>query len=229
MDDLSTIRILRTLNVPIKEIKKLLNQDKLGDIGQLLETKDQSLDEEIEKLLYYKQSIRFLQEAMKDFDGESSIQLRKRPKLYSVIIESVIDDFDVSLLNTTDTILKELERYNLWFSFSQNISIVSKEDLEEGNYHTYLSNGIISYTPLNAKLKSIQTKMYNEELCMFKTAIITDESYRSIDKHYEAMKAWSQTHGYLIKGNSMEINIYNQKNRNYIQIWIPVKKKTANR
>ncbi|MFO7729818.1 MAG: MerR family transcriptional regulator [Spirochaetia bacterium] len=229
MDDLSTIRILRKLDVPIKEIQELLDQDKLDNIDQLLNDKDQLLDEEIQKLKYYRQNVKLLLEAMKDFENESFVQLRMRPKLYSLIIESLIDEFDVSLLNTTDTILKELERYNLWFSFSQNISIVSKENLMKCNYHTYLSNGIISSKPLEAKLKSIETKMYDEELCVFKTAVITDESYRSIDKHYEAMKSWVNRHGYVINGNSMEINIYNQKNRNYIQIWIPVKeKKTDN-
>lgn len=223
MDDLSTIRILRKLNVSIKDIKTLLTQNNLDTISHLLKHKSQSLDEEIQKLLYYKQNIHLLLQSMDDFEEESPVELRMRPKLYSILIESVIDNFDAHLLNKADTILKELQPYNLWFSFSQNISIISKNNILKGDYHSYLSNGIISYKPLKVENANDISKVYEKELCLFKTAVVTDESYSSIDKHYEIMKTWANKHGYIITGDSMEINIYNQKNKNYIQIWIPVK------
>ena len=212
------------MNVPIKDIKENLNHSNLDKTQSLLSNRVENIDEEINKLVYYKQNVQLLLNELSDFADNSSVELRTRPKLFSIIIDSIIDDFESSLLVSTDNILKELQPFNLWFSFSQNISIISKSNLIKGNYHSYLSNGIISHKPLNLKTKNFKSKTYEKELCLFKAVVVTDESYRSIDKHYESMKSWAFSNGFLIDGDGMEVNIYNQKEQSYIQIWIPVKK-----
>lgn len=223
MDELSTIRILRKLNVSIKEIKVLFRQNTLDKVQTLLSEQVLTIDEEIQKLLYYKKNVQLLLNEMNDFKKNASVELKIRPKLYSIIVDSVIDNFENSLLKTTNTILKELQPYNLWFTFSQNISVISQQNLEFGNYHIYSNNGIISQQPLELNTQNIQYKTYPEVLCMFKAVIVTDESFSSIDYHYRSIKSWASKHGFIINGDSMEVNIYNQKNKSYIQIWIPVK------
>lgn len=223
MDELSTIRILRKLNVSIKEIKVLFRQNTLDKVQTLLSDQVLTIDEEIQKLLYYKKNVQLLLNEMNDFKKNPSVELKIRPKLYSIIVNSVIDNFENSLLKTTNTILKELQPYNLWFTFSQNISVISQQNLEFGNYHIYSNNGIISHQPLEFNTQNIQYKTYPKVLCLFKAVIVTDESFSSIDYHYRSIKSWANKHGFIINGDSMEVNIYNQKNKSYIQIWIPVK------
>lgn len=219
-DSLITIRMLRAMGVPIERIHALLTDDSLSDMRELLSSKQKEIDKQLTYLKRLSQKLDFLKDQFQRFEDTVVIELVKSNPSWIFLTDSVMESVDKGFGSKVQQQVRKIGAHQEWLAFCHIISIVSQENLNAGNYHTYLNNGILSTFPMEEDTGIFQK--VEPCFCARKCVIIGRDSYTDLDDHYEQMKAFIHKRGLKIAGNSLEINLYNQYNNHYIEIYIPV-------
>lgn len=219
-DTLATIKILRALGVSIEEITSLLSQDNLNGINNLFYEKRIELKRQMEYLKLLDSKLNFLLREFSDYEDTSKIELRKNPRFWALLTESIMETNNAKIGNMVKDSLNDVNPQQEWLSLCHTISIVSKSNVILGKYHNYLNNGFISTYPIETEKDCLH--IFQPKLCAYKSIIVEGENYNILDENYEKMKEWIKKRNLQICGDSMEINIYNQYKKHYIQLFIPV-------
>lgn len=219
-DSLITIRMLRAMDVPIERIQALLADDSLNDMRELLSSKQQDIDRQLIFLKHLSQKLDFLKDQFQRFEDTDVIELVKSNPSWVFLTESIMESDDKKLGRRVQQQVRKISSDQQWLAFCHIISIVSKENLIAGNYHSYLNNGVLSTFPMDAAAGVFQK--IEPCFCARKYVVIGKNGYTDLDHHYEQMKAFIHKRGLKIAGNSLEINLFNQYNNHYIEIYIPV-------
>ncbi|GGH16172.1 MerR family DNA-binding transcriptional regulator [Paenibacillus segetis] len=220
LDSLITIRMLRAMDVPIERIQALLTDDSLHDMRELLVHKQKDIDRQLIYLKHLSHKLDFLNDKFQRFEERDVIELVQSNPSWVFLTDSVMESTDKKLGSTVQQQLSKISTQQKWLDFCHIISIVSMENLLVGNYHSYLHNGILSTFPMNETAGVF--KKFEPRFCARKCVIISKDCYADLDDHYEQMKAFIRKRGLRIAGSSLEINLFNQYNNHYIEIYIPV-------
>ncbi|MHA0857960.1 MerR family DNA-binding transcriptional regulator [Paenibacillus sp. CMAA1364] len=219
-DSLITIRMLRAMDVPIERIQRLLTDDSLEDLRELLSKKQQEVDQQLTYLKHLSQKLYFLKDQFQRFEDTDVIELVKRNPYWVFLTDSIMESPDKKIGNKVQRNISKISAHQELLAFCHAISIVSMENLMKGNYHSYLNNGILSTFPIEDDMGVFQK--LESCLSVRKCVIIRKEEYNDLDEHYKQMEIFIHKRGLKIAGNSLEINLYNQYNKHYIEIYIPV-------
>ncbi|GIP28554.1 GntR family transcriptional regulator [Paenibacillus sp. J23TS9] len=219
-DSLITIRMLRAMDVPIERIQNLLTSDSLDEIRELIEGKKRDVIRQLTFLKQLSQKLDAMDEQFRRFEDTDTIELVKSNPFWVLLTDSVMESGDKKLGSRVQQQVRSMNVHQEWLAFCHIISVVSKENLESGQYHSYLHNGILSTFPMEENTGIFQrlTPCY----CARKCVVIGREGYAELDEHYDQMKAFIRRRGLQIDGNSLEVNLYNQYNKHYIEMYIPV-------
>lgn len=220
LDSLITIRMLRAMDVPIERIHELLTDDSLNDMHELLVSKQRDIDRQLTYLKNLSQKLDFLKDKFQRFEESDVIELVQSNPSWVLLTDSVMESTDKKLGSKVQQQLSKISAHQEWLAFCHIISIVSMDNLLAGNYHSYLNNGILSTFPMEDDA-GVFVRL-EPCFCARKCVIISKDSYTDLDEHYEQMKTFIHKRGLKIAGNSLEINLYNQYNNHYIEIYIPV-------
>lgn len=220
LDSLITIRMLRAMDVPIERIHALLTDDSLNDMHELLVSKQKDIDRQLTYLKNLSQKLDFLKDKFQHFEESDVIELVQSNPSWVLLTDSVMESTDKKLGSKVQQQLSKISAHQEWLAFCHIISIVSKDNLLTGNYHSYLNNGILSTFPMEDD-EGVFMRL-EPCFCARKCVVISKEGYTALDDHYEKMKTFIHKRGLKIAGNSLEINLYNQYNNHYIEIYIPV-------
>ncbi|MDQ0086708.1 DNA-binding transcriptional MerR regulator [Paenibacillus anaericanus] len=220
LDSLITIRMLRAMDVPIERIHALLTDDSLNDMHELLVSKQRDIDRQLTYLKNLSQKLDFLKDKFQHFEDSDVIELVQSNPSWVLLTDSVMESTDKKLGSKVQQQLSKISAHQEWLAFCHIISIVSKDNLLTGNYHSYLNNGILSTFPMEDDAGVFMR--LEPCFCARKCVVISKEGYTALDDHYEQMKKFIHKRGLKISGNSLEINLYNQYNNHYIEIYIPV-------
>lgn len=220
LDSLITIRMLRAMDVPIERIHALLTDDSLNDMHELLVSKQRDIDRQLTYLKNLSQKLDFLKDKFQHFEDSDVIELVQSNPSWVLLTDSVMESTDKKLGSKVQQQLSKISAHQEWLAFCHIISIVSKDNLLTGNYHSYLNNGILSTFPMEDE-EGVFMRL-EPCFCARKCVVISKEGYTDLDDHYEQMKTFIHKRGLKIAGNSLEINLYNQYNNHYIEIYIPV-------
>lgn len=228
-DLLSTIRMLRAMDVPIKQVAAFLSEDNLNDIRRWLLNQQGDIKQQINYLKNLSIKLESLKTKLERFENTDVIELVQMEPCWVLLTDSIMESDDPDLGNKIQRMIHNLDGDQEWLSFCHIISIVSKENLNAGMYHTYLNNGILSPFPVETDTGVFQR--LEPRYCAKKYVVIEREGYQGPDglgQQYEEMKAFIHKRGLQIAGNSLEVNLYNQYNKHYIEINIPVAEQSAN-
>lgn len=220
-DSLITIRMLRAMDVSIERIHGLLTSDSLEDIRELIISKREDIDRQLTFLQHLSQKLDVLNEQFLRFGDTATIELVRRNPYWVLLTDSVMESSDKKLGSRLQQQIRSVQTHQDWLAFCHIISVVSMDNLIAGQYHSYLHNGILSTLPMEEDAGAFQRM--DPQYCARKCVVIDREGYAELDEHYEQMKVFIQRRGLLIDGHSLEINWYNQYNKHYIEIYIPVK------
>ncbi|MEK4510102.1 MerR family DNA-binding transcriptional regulator [Paenibacillus anaericanus] len=220
LDSLITIRMLRAMDVPIERIHALLTDDSLNDMHELLVSKQRDIDRQLTYLKNLSQKLDFLKDKFQHFEESDVIELVQSNPSWVLLTDSIMESTDKKLGSKVQLQLSKISAHQEWLAFCHIISIVSKDNLLAGNYHSYLNNGILSTFPMEDD-EGVFMRL-EPSFCARKCVVISKEGYTALDDHYEQMKTFIHKRGLKIAGNSLEINLYNQYNNHYIEIYIPV-------
>ncbi|WP_438347505.1 MerR family transcriptional regulator [Paenibacillus sp. FA6] len=219
-DSLITIRMLRAMDVPIERIQTLLTDDSLNDMRELLSSKQKDIDRQLTYLNHLSQKLDFMKVQFQRFEETDVIELVQSNQSWVFLTDSIMESIDKKLGNKVQQQVRKISAHQEWLAFCHIISIVSMDNLIAGNYHSYLNNGILSTFPMEEDAGVFQK--LEPCLCARKCVVIGKDGYTDLDDHYEQMKGFIHKRGLKIAGNSLEINLYNQYNNHYIEIYIPV-------
>ncbi|MED5020408.1 MerR family DNA-binding transcriptional regulator [Paenibacillus chibensis] len=218
-DALITIRMLRAMDVPIERIQSLLTGDSLDDVRRLIADKRQDISRQLAFLRRLSRKLDVLDEQLRRFEDTDMIELVKRSPYWVLLTDSVMESGDKKLGNRVQEQVRSISADQEWLAFCHIISVVSQENLASGQYHSYLNNGILSTFPMEeAGAFQLLPPCY----CARKCVMIGKEGYAELDQHYDQIKAFIRRRGLRIDGHSLEINLYNQYNKHYIELYIPV-------
>src|SRR5699024_11007614 len=216
-DLLITIRMLRAMDVPIKRVAAFLAEDNLVDIHKWLSSQQGEIRRQITYLDNLSIKLESLKRKLERFDDTDTIELVQMQPSWVLLTDSIMESEDPELGSNIQNMIHNLDADQEWLSFCHTISIVSKENILGGNYHTYLNNGILSPFPVETDTGVFQR--LEPQYCAKKYVVIKQEGYKGHDgmgDQYEKMKAFIDRRGLRISGNSIEINLYNQYNKHYI-------------
>ncbi len=218
-DSLITIRMLRAMDVPIERIQALLTSDSLDDVRRLIADKRQDIGRQLTFLKQLSRKLDVLDEQFRRFEDTDMIELVNRGPYWALLTDSVMESGDKKLGSRVQQQVRSIGAHQEWLAFCHIISVVSRGNLEAGQYHSYLHNGILSTFPMEG---AGAFRRLPSCYCARKCVIIGREGYAELDRHYEQMKAFIRRRGLRIDGDSLEINLYNQYNKHYIEMYIPV-------
>lgn len=222
-DLLITIRMLRAMDVPIKQITAFLADNHLGSIHQWLSSQQAEIKRQVTYLDKLSINLQTLQRKLERFANPDIIELVQTEPSWVLLTDSIMESEDPDLGKSIQAKISDLSSNYEWLAFCHTISIVSEENINNGHYHTYENNGILSPFPVEPDTDVFQYK--EPQYCARKYAIIQKDGYKGpggIGHQYEEMKNFIQKRGLKIAGNSLEINLYNQYKRHYIELNIPV-------
>lgn len=228
-DLLITIRMLRAMEVPIKQIAAFLAEDNLDDFKKWLLNQQGEIKQQITYLENLSVKLELLKKKLERFEDTNIIELVQMQPCWVLLTDSIMESDDPELGSNIRNMIHNLDGDKEWLSFCHAISIVSKENLNAGMYHTYLNNGILSPFPVKTDTGIFQR--LEPCYCAKKYVVIEQDGYKGpggIGQEYEEMKAFINKRGLQIAGNSLEINLYNQYDKHYIEINIPVAERSAN-
>ncbi|MWV46088.1 MerR family DNA-binding transcriptional regulator [Paenibacillus sp. HJL G12] len=219
-DSLITIRMLRAMDVPIERIQGLLTSDSLEDVRRLIADKKEDISRQLTFLTQLSRKLDTLDEQFRRFEDTDMIELVKRNPYWVLLTDSVMESGDKKLGSRVQQQVRSISAHQEWLAFCHIISVVSKENLESGQFHSYLHNGILSTFPMEEHTGGFHrlAPCY----CARKCVVIRKDGYAELDGHYEQMKAFIRRRGMRIDGHSLEINLYNQYDKHYIEMYIPV-------
>lgn len=223
METLVTIKMLRALDISIEEIRALLSDNDLDSIRAIISNKRKEIYDQIRYYELLSSKIDYLDGVFDKFIDTDYIEIVKSPKYWMLLTDSIMESNDKSLSRRIDRLLKSFSSQKEWITLCHSISIVSKANLENGEYHSYLNNGIGSTIQLAEEYSPFE--IFQPVLCAHKCIIIDDLDYRVLDQHYDAMKTFIVRRNYEIAGDSLEISIFKQYDRHYMELYIPVKEK----
>lgn len=222
-DLLITIRMLRAMDVPIKQVVAFLSEDHLDDIQEWLLSQQGEIKRQIAYLEHLSVKLELLQRKLERFEHTDAIELVQMQPCWVLLTDSIMESDDPELGSNIQRMIHHLEGDQEWLSFCHTISIVSKENLHAGEYHTYLHNGILSPFPVETDTGVFQR--LKPHYCAKKYVVIKQEGYKGdggLGEQYEEMKSFIKRRSLQIAGDSLEVNLYNQYNKHYIEINIPV-------
>lgn len=222
-DSLITIRMLRALDVSIEQITKLLSDDHLVEIRQLLSDKKKDIEHKLTYLRHLSQKLDVWGEQLQRFEETDVIELVRTNPCWVLLTDSIMESDDHRLGNKIQERVRQIKAHQEWLAFSHIISVVSKDNLLSGHYHHYLNNGILSTFPMEDEDGTFLK--LEPRYCARKYVVIGRDGYAELDAHYDQMKRFIDKRGLEIAGNSLEINLYNQYANHYIEINIPVAEK----
>lgn len=222
-DLLITIRMLRAMDVPIKKIAEFLSEDHLDHVQHWILKQQSDIKQQMTYLNQLSMKLSSLQNKLDRFQHPEVIELVQTEPGWALLTDSIMESEDPDLGKSIQKKVQKLEGTQEWLAFCHTISIVSKENINQGQYHTYLHNGIFSPFPVEPEKGVFQR--IEPQYCARKYVIIEKGGYQGPDGlgvQYERMKDFIQKRGLKIAGDSLEINLYNQYNKHYIEINIPV-------
>lgn len=221
---ISTIKLLKGLELSLNEIKALTHHEDLKKVCLALQEEQKSIHKKIDHLRLMEEKIKTICHNINKINTSEEIIVCMRPKFWALLTESLLESNDSELPKKIEKDLMMVDKS--WTSLSNVVSVISKNNLLKGCYHSYLYNGLISTRPCS--IDSSKLKIYEEEQCIFKCFSVDQDQYDVLDKEYDITKQWILDNEFEICGDALEINIYNQHLhdnifRNHLQIWIPIK------
>lgn len=217
------IVLLRAMDVPISHVANLLSEDSLDDIHEWLSNKQGEISRKITYLRDLSIQLELLKGKLDRFENTEIIELMKMQPCWVLLTDSIMESGDPELSSKIQQMVRHLNSRQEWLSFCHTISIVSKENLIGGMYHSYLHNGILSTFSIETDAGIFQK--LESRYCAKKYVVVNRNRYNGydgLDHHYEKMKSFINKRGLRIAGNSLEINLYNQYDKHYIEINLPI-------
>lgn len=222
-DSLITIRMLRAMEVSIERIQELLKENRLDGIQGLLKEKGEEIARRLVYLSRLSDKLGTLQAQLKRFEDTDTVEVVKTETAWVLLTDSIMESSDRKLGSRVQQQMRRIHSSQEWLAFCHVISIVSKDNLLAGRYHNYLNNGILSTQAMSGDPDTFSR--LEPRYCARKYVVIDRDRYAMLDDHYERMKAYIDRRGFRIDGHSLEINLYNQNDKHYIEIQIPVAEK----
>ncbi|QTH43386.1 MerR family transcriptional regulator [Cohnella sp. LGH] len=222
-DALITIRMLRAMEVPIERIQELLKERELAGIRGLLREKRSEIDRRLAYLTQLSGKLETLHGKLRRFEDTNTIELVKTEPAWVLLTDSIMESGDRKLGSRVQEQVRRIREPKEWIAFCHIISIVSQDNLLAGRYHNYLNNGILSTHPLAGEGDLF--RKLEPFYCARKYVVIGKDDYSKLDEHYELMRAFIARRGFRVAGDSLEINLYNQYDRHYIEMHIPIAEK----
>lgn len=217
-----TILYLRSIGTSINRIKEILNSKHRESITSELKIQRESLNKQIEELKQLDFQASSLLKQLDEFNS-TAIHTETCPDFY--IIDQSFSSEELSLETERIKILRQ-GIDNSWVQYSSIISIIDKENLVSGLYHTYVKYGLISEEPLDTTspfFSHIPSQQYVVSCIKIETF-----DHFEVDKLYPKMIDYINENQLLISGDIFERNIldlYNEQGNgdiHYIKIYIPV-------
>ncbi len=223
LEVLITIKSLRAMDVPINQIEKLISGVELKDLRILIKKKEQEIIQEQENLKWFSKKLSYFSNMLQTFEEKRDEIAFSICGPYWIYLTTPIQQDDKP--NFEKKIQKEVLEFidYKWVAFSHTIAVVGKEDYTKGIFHKYKHDGILSFMPINKEVKDIS--LLEKRFCARKWALIERQDYTDIDEHYISLLEEIEKKNYVPIGDSLEINIFNQHTKHYLEIQIPVKKK----
>lgn len=222
---ISTILFLRSVDIPIKKIQQLLHHENISKIQEEILKQENILQNKINYLKHLKSLIESFYWNSSEFTSDSlDIRIEKLPKLWVLSKPFHTTEIDLDI-DSISLIHKETNQD--WILTSNIISIVSKENLLEKDYHTYAGYGLISESPCPTKSDSL--KVLKESYYVSANTIIYRPDHSDVNIVYEHMLDYIDDHHLEITGDAIERNVLDMfineqgENAHYIKIIIPIK------
>ncbi len=220
---LSRILFLKNLDIPLRDIKNYLHNQKTDHLLKLLKNEEAEIDNRINRLMNLKAKITNKIDLIEGADKHiNQIRVERLPERCGVFIniKNIDDEYEIKRS------FKEHEAHlkiSSWLIEGQIYTSISKDDVLKGSFSKF--NYFIEVLSIKED-ESNQLKVLpeNEYAC-----IVFCGSYSKIEYYYKMLIQWIEENDYIIIGDSIEKNIvdygFSDSEEEYIsEIQIPIKK-----
>ena len=213
IEHLDTILFLKILGMPLKKIKKHLDNPVIDDFLELLIEQQKQTEKQIEKL----------KDIHKKFQTRiDAIEEIKRIEEFNKVIEKRIEKRHIVLLKENfsldtklDLLLKKLDRrinVTLPIIIGNVLVRMSQENMKKGIFNEYCSVGMLLEST-KIKLNLVEEIPESDFVCIWFKG-----THDQAHIYYKILLDYINEHNYTISGNSIERTISNQfitKNTEY--------------
>jgi DNA-binding transcriptional MerR regulator len=220
---LSRILFFKNLDIPLRDIKKYMNNKNISSLLTLLKNKEEDIDVKINKLINLKNKINTKLELLGSIQQEMNVvKIKHIPQRIGVLLD-INDSRNQSELKES---VKKNEKY-LKLSSSliegQVYTSLPRENMIKGSFNKfkYFIEILPTDDPIYGELKTIPENYY--------ACVVFLGPYKDIENHYISLIRWIDENGYEILGASIEKNIvdydFSDSENEYIsEIQIPIRK-----
>lgn len=219
IETLITIKVMREMGTSIQRIRRILSVGGLCEARELVAEKRAEIQRQREYLKHLSRKLDALDGGFAQFLETTGVELVMSGKYWVFLTDSIIES---ERPNLDRAIQREASKLgdHMWIAFCHTISIVKREDVMRLRVHKYAHNGVLSFVPIAGGGSAVRE--LEARYCAHKCVVIEGEGYDAMDAHYGEMLAFIKRRGLRVDGDALEINIFNQYDRHYIEIWIPV-------
>ena len=209
---LSRILFLKDLDIPLEEIKGYMENKNTEKLVRMLHEKQMDLDYKIQSCLNLQakinQKLELLESSML---SSNEVSIKSIPKRYALYMAS--SDFRAPHeIKSTLMAYSQYLKFSTWVTEGQIYTSVSQPHLRERNFSTFQyifeiphhesfsEQSVLASIPEGSdKLSVIEAGQY---ACMRFMG-----PYSEIDQHYNALLDWVERKGFVLCGDSIEMNI----------------------
>ncbi len=221
---LSTVFMLSRIKTPLKEIRKIIRQEDTLLIEKSLDGCIGRIDSEIRELSRIRESIKLLENTVRNGCSGEDITEIIIPRLYLLLKEY---DSDTDELDLGEIFAANRQTDPGWTAYAGIVSTASKEDILTGNFHKYNTYGYMSEFPCKTKRKDLLEVLENTHFVCCNVCVKTVE-HSEVDSVYRKMLAYIKEKNYALSGDVIERNIFDTYGRSekdltiYFRIYMPV-------
>ena len=224
---ITTVLFLRSIDLPIEQIKSLLNAGDVSNFQKELQDQQATLKKQIEKLNQIKTALETFSHMSDDFN-DTNVSLRKVPRLYMVSLPFGSQKFEV---NTDDIASLRPLIEQTWLSTANIISTISPDNFWSGDYHNYDCYGMISETINTSRDPCVQVLEEGCYVCA--DAMVVKANHKDINPIYDSLKSYIKDQKLTIVGPLIERNLLDlikgENNVHLIRIYVPVTSEANNK
>lgn len=199
-----------------------MNGKDLDDVCDLLSDKRRQVQLQQQYLKYLLQKLDYLEEALNRCRRTDCIEVVMSPQYWPFYIDCILETECAPAEESVQQFTQSLGADRKPVHLFTKISVISKDNLLASRYHTYIRAGIVSTFPIQGVTELLP--QVPSVLCVRKPVVIGQDQYGEIDRHYDQMKTYIRNHGFMIAGDSQEFYLFNQNQKHYIEIYIPVQR-----
>ena len=220
---LSRILFLKSLNIPLKDIKTYFDNQSTTKLLKLLDKEELIIDQKIKTLNNLKIKIENKRNLIKEANNHiDNIRIEYFPKRYGVFIdiENIENKYEIK-----NSFKKNEPHFKMssWLAEGQIYTSITKEDMLREDFSRF--NYFIELIPDDIG-QSYSDKVIEENKY---ACVVFCGPYSNMDVYYNRLLKWIKDNGYEVIGDSIEKNIVDYGFSNYeeeyiSEIQIPIEK-----